>query len=301
MVERLVDAAVQGVLRPWRRRKAIDKIVADAVDRLPYTAKSYYKPTEWQTTATQLARQAVRQLGDDATMPEVQAAAVEAVDKIGAVFTDAKMRDEIMRWASLPWSLTDGEKESARQAIREAMAKLPMGTPRSQLEAARDHAIQMTVAGHEHRKLCAKIINSIVNEFSREDPKVSRQLQEAMSQVLAQLPVGAAEQVMVKICDEGLRPVRDAIIQRDKKSAVEVRVNRLGVSAVFDYLGTRHDIECSGFDDQWSTARKVWDKIQPILLQELLEAPSMTDQKIASRMEALANEHVDEFLEAQAQ
>src|SRR5439155_9813710 len=106
----------------------------------------------------------------------------------------------VVRWASMPWSLTDSEKESALEAIQDALAKLPQGTPLSQLEIARDHAIQTIAAQHEHRQLCSRVLGSIANEFAREDERLREGCKEIVSRLLAQLPVGTSEQMMVQFC-----------------------------------------------------------------------------------------------------
>jgi hypothetical protein len=51
------------------------------------------------------------------------------------------MRQDVIRWTSLPDALTDKGKELATQAIAEAIGKLPQGTPRQKLERARDEAL----------------------------------------------------------------------------------------------------------------------------------------------------------------
>ena len=51
LTKNLVDAAVEKALAPWRRRQQIERIIQDAVAKLPYGARSGPKPTKWQLRA----------------------------------------------------------------------------------------------------------------------------------------------------------------------------------------------------------------------------------------------------------
>ena len=148
ITRRLVDAAVERALAPWRTRKEIEQAIEDAVNRLPSGARSYFKPTAWQIQATQAARQAIRQLEPDASFPEIEAAARQAVELIAREFEahkaaqqDAAMRQDILRWASLPAGLTEEGRELASRAVAEAVAALPPATPRRKLEEAAEQAV----------------------------------------------------------------------------------------------------------------------------------------------------------------
>jgi len=134
---KLVDALTAKALAPWRKRKEVERVIEDAVNRLPSGARSYFKPTAWQIKATQGARQAIRQVDQDASLPEIEAAARRAVEVTAAEFealqaaaADAEMRESITRWAPMPSGQSDSAKEAATKGIREALAALPVSIPR---------------------------------------------------------------------------------------------------------------------------------------------------------------------------
>jgi hypothetical protein len=82
VVKRLVEAAVEKVLAPWRRSTDAEKIVQRAVDQLPFRLRSWLSPTVWQLKAAEGARRAIRALPADAPRAEVEAAAAGAVANV---------------------------------------------------------------------------------------------------------------------------------------------------------------------------------------------------------------------------
>src|SRR5207249_11887530 len=110
VVERIVDGIVARILRPFRRSKQADDIATDAITSLPFGAKGWSTLTTWEIEAKAAAREAALTLGDAATSSEMKVVARQAVAKIGARFADGELREQVVRWASMPWSLTDSEK-----------------------------------------------------------------------------------------------------------------------------------------------------------------------------------------------
>jgi excisionase family DNA binding protein len=148
-IRRMVDGVVTGVLRPWNRRKEIERVIENAVGDLPWGARGISTPTRWEDSAAGAARVAVERLRPDASTHEIEVAAVGAVEVVAAEYAaskaaaaDAEMRDRLLMW--LPWELrdfSDRDREIATQAVRDAFAALPEGTPREELVAARDAAL----------------------------------------------------------------------------------------------------------------------------------------------------------------
>jgi hypothetical protein len=143
VVRRLVDAVVAAVLRPYHRLKEVEQVIEDAVFRLPYAASA------WKQQARESAREAVERLRMDAPMRKVQETAAEAVDRVAerhsatkAAEADADERRRLVQW--LPLELHEFNEQGRRlalEAVGQAFAKLPVGTPREKLIAARDAAL----------------------------------------------------------------------------------------------------------------------------------------------------------------
>ncbi len=102
VVQRLVLAAVERGLKPWRRRQEIERAFREARKQLPALARSIIPEmgselTEWETRATQAARQAISCLSADASFEEIRAAAVEAGRRIAADYQAEQDRAQAER------------------------------------------------------------------------------------------------------------------------------------------------------------------------------------------------------------
>ena len=102
VVQRLVLAAVERGLKPWRRRQEIERALREARKQLPVLARSIIPEmgaelTEWEARATQAARQAISCLPSDASFEEMRAAAVEAGRRIAADYQAQQDRAQAER------------------------------------------------------------------------------------------------------------------------------------------------------------------------------------------------------------
>jgi len=80
----------------------------------------------------------------DAPVAEIEVAARRAVEQVASEFeahraaeADKNLREQLIEWSWVPGA----DLEETRRAVREALAKLPPGTPRKKLEEARDAAL----------------------------------------------------------------------------------------------------------------------------------------------------------------
>lgn len=79
---------------------------------------------------------------------------------------DQALRRDVIQRCSFPPGFPNAEVEPALRAVNVAIAQLPQGTPRHELEAARDCAVQPFLAAHEIRQNKAQHVESGVNEVS---------------------------------------------------------------------------------------------------------------------------------------
>ncbi|MBI3695329.1 MAG: hypothetical protein HY238_10905 [Acidobacteria bacterium] len=80
---------------------------------------------------------------------------------------DQARRQDVLSEISwkLPWGLPEDEKQEALEAARKAIAKLPEGTARSELERVRDKAIQPFLDDHARREKKARLIEPGLREI----------------------------------------------------------------------------------------------------------------------------------------
>ena len=149
----LVDAEVEKSTAEWRYTQEIEAVLIEARDEmLPYAAReSCGELTEWQVRAVRQAGSAIGGLRDGASVEEIRYAAKQAVAGVTAEFQaqqaaadDRRMRDQIVCWTALGMlslNLSAHGREQAEQVVAAALAELPPGTPREELEQARDRAL----------------------------------------------------------------------------------------------------------------------------------------------------------------
>ncbi|HEV2388839.1 MAG TPA: hypothetical protein VGS20_16470 [Candidatus Acidoferrales bacterium] len=149
IVDRLVLAAVEKALAPWRRRKEIQKAIAEAPDQLPFLGRGPRgRPSEWDIQAIRAASDAIEQLDPGAPMAKIRAVAFEAARKVKGEFQawrtaeeHRKVREYILEWTIPPLELTPGEREAAKRAVLEALAKLPAGCGLPEMRRVKDAAL----------------------------------------------------------------------------------------------------------------------------------------------------------------
>ena len=115
LTRRLVDAAVERVLSPWRRLKEVETIIEKAADHLPFNARSWSKPTEWQIRAQQAARRDIEELPENATLREIEHAARLAVEAVARQFEFQELRTKIINTVS---TVLRGETSDEREEAK---------------------------------------------------------------------------------------------------------------------------------------------------------------------------------------
>jgi hypothetical protein len=144
ITEHLVHAAVENALQPWRYIKEIEKIIVEASDQLPVLAKSFFTPTEWQARATRAASEAIARLDSNTPLATVRAAAIEAGNRVRAEYEvwraaeDHRQRCQQLVDSVFLVGATPEQARDALQAVKQALAKFPVGTSHTELQRAKD-------------------------------------------------------------------------------------------------------------------------------------------------------------------
>jgi len=141
LTQRLIQAAIDKALQPWHRRMEIEKFIEQARKQLPVHVRSWSSiPNEWDARAMRAATDAIAQLGDEAPLAEIRAAAVEAGNKVRAEYEAWKAgEDHRQACEQMAQWVCDGDE--VREAVRQALEKLPVGVTRAKMENARDAAL----------------------------------------------------------------------------------------------------------------------------------------------------------------
>jgi hypothetical protein len=139
IVRRLIEAAVERALRPWRRRKEIQGAIERACAKLPWDITHGPEFRECKQLAIQNAEAAIATLSQDASYRDLEATAIDAMRPSVEEYEHLKKCERIV---SSVWLATgSGELEEAKDAVKQALAALPTGVPPAQIEKARDAAL----------------------------------------------------------------------------------------------------------------------------------------------------------------
>jgi excisionase family DNA binding protein len=303
VVQRVVDAAVARVLRPWKRRKEINRAVEDARNSLPWEMKGICTPTTWDIEARKAAARALEDVRSDASYDEMRALAREAVKTVIAAFesqkaaqADAEMRQSVIQRMALPRELTEEGKESAIKAITQAFAQVPQGTPRSKLERICDtllapvreaiRAQQETEARRRQERGRRDSLKRATERFPWDMPSAEGEKALAAVRVAIDgIPEGATEAVLMQCRERAIQPFLETHARRKRTEpliAAGLReilpfVQRLETDWEFDksahaleaelkhVIRKRLDSELSGSE----TSEDVGKKVRRLVRQEL--------------------------------
>jgi hypothetical protein len=293
---KLTDALVEKALGPWRRRKEFERVIEEAVNRLPSEARSYFKPTAWQSKATQAAREAIRQVDRDASLPEIEEAARQAVEVTARQFeahqaaqADTDLREHLVRWMTLPAGLPEHDKETAIQAVRQALAALPLGTSRPGLERAVEEALtpyraavaelqdqaqaeqrrNQDQAQAEQRRIQDRANRqSMIATLHRVVPlesglALTPAARAAVAKAVNEPPEGASQRQLDEARDQALRPFLDAYNRQRRKEEIVA-------SALQQVLPRLVELEASGrWDLEGETAADLARQFTPAIRKRL--------------------------------
>lgn len=302
ITQRLVDAGVEQVLGPWRRRREIEQIIQDAADQLPCQARNYCEPTQWQIRATQAARAAIHQLDQDASLPEIEAAARQAVELIAKEFqgrkaaeADAELRADVIRRGSLPRDLNEKGQALARAAIVKALGIMPQGSSYGELAKVRDSAIVPF----------ARLVDAVQEQEAKtQREQIERARQERQAELQRQYK---EQEQQAKIEQEQAEQARRESEVESQRRAKEREQFQAGLrlsslrSWIFDELHRleqQGQLDELGFNERWGLAGRLEQKLKPILIDRLLAHPDLSDDRLKKRVGRLAQDHLDSVLAA---
>jgi len=147
--------AIRKVLAPWQRAQETSRAINEGVEQLPWAAKMTSTPTEWQVRAREAAADAISKLSKDSCYEDKLRVAGAAVRPIGKEFESSMLKRKILDGIVL-WEGTAEERENARDKVRQALERAPVGTEQREFERIRDQALKPYRSLIEQRKLDAQ-------------------------------------------------------------------------------------------------------------------------------------------------
>jgi len=151
----LVDAAVAKALRPWKRQKEIRSAIEVVLRRLGWDINHRAEWAPLKRRAFEAAAGAIGKLPADATSSEMEEVASLAVQPMAKEYAHWQNCQNLARWITLSGGTVE-EDQQARQAVIEALARLPVGTSQKELEKTKEATLEVFRAAIQRRKAVAQ-------------------------------------------------------------------------------------------------------------------------------------------------
>jgi excisionase family DNA binding protein len=310
VVQQLVGAAVDRALTPWRAAKQIADAIKDACESWDVPWDMRHDST-WNARMYQAAGAAVGRLRNGATLNEAKVAASEAVAAVVQAFEHGSACAEMVKnvWMKVSGG-TSEEWEQGKDAVRAALAQLPIGASKREIEKARDSAlepIRNTVAARQDREMRDGMLQWVelrctIRRLSHEaQQRALTEIREAFNQ----LPIGTAKATLDRTIDVAIdrhygiqeqheREKREAARreaeQQQKRRDAEFKANQ-HIGHIQKYLEKEYEFD-GGSAELRREAERLREPVREGLIAELLKAPNMEASQIREFIEELADEHL---------
>jgi hypothetical protein len=156
ITRRLVDAAVHRALGPWTRKQEMERALQAGMNRLPWNVRCGSEYAGLKQRAWDAAVAAVRKVREEASYNEIETAAVQAVQPIIREYEHQQACERIVGRVYI-YDATREEEEAAKEAVRKALAALPIDAAPKQLEKAEETARAPYKAAVATRKEKARV------------------------------------------------------------------------------------------------------------------------------------------------
>jgi hypothetical protein len=176
----VLRAAVDEVLAPWIHSKAVARAAAEAIKELPIgaTSSTWGQFSEWERRAREEALAAIADLPDCATFEQLVDAARTAGRQVAREYDHQERADGVI--AATTWSLpgrlafsSPQSRAQATQAVRAAIAEVPIGASRAELEAARDAALAPFAAADAQARMARRQVEAQRREVEAQQQQAS--------------------------------------------------------------------------------------------------------------------------------
>jgi hypothetical protein len=296
-VLRLVDAAVDQALTPWRTAKQISGAIKNACEdyTVPYDMR---RDSAWEARMYQAASTAVGRLRGGASLAEVETAASHASALLVREFEQGKACAEIVRnlWARLPEANSD-EREQGKEAVQEALAKLPIGASKRDIEKARDGALEpicKAIAARQDRQTRDSLLGwiGIKYKFVRlsheQQQKARKEIGEALNRLPPGTPKAALEQAIDNVIERHSRIHDDEEAEKKKRRDAEYKASQY-LNHIETYLQEEYEFD-GGYFEMRKEVDRLREPIRQALVNELLEDSKMDAEDIRGRIEELVDD-----------
>lgn len=140
ITESLVEAAVHQALRPWTRKREIERALDAAINKLPWSVRNSRPYAPLKQLAWDAAAEVLGRLREEASYREMETVAVQAVQPMIRQHEHEQDCERMLGYIYL-FDATLEEQEAAKEAARKALAALPIGAETKDLEKTLQAAV----------------------------------------------------------------------------------------------------------------------------------------------------------------
>ena len=226
ITRRLVDAAVHKALGPWTRRQEFERALKAGMSRLAWDVRCSSEYAPLKQRAWDAAVAAVCKLREEASYNEMETAAMQAVQPMIREYEHQLACQRLVARVYI-FGATREEEEAAKEALREALAALPVGAATKQLEQAKETALTPYEAAVAMRKEKARLESEKQAQRCAVAWKVDLQLDHIMRYLAKEFDFDGGYGEMRREADR-LRPLIretliDELLENPEMSADEIR------------------------------------------------------------------------------
>jgi hypothetical protein len=167
ITKRIVAAAVEKALRPWTRKREIERAIESGMSRLAWEVRHGAAFAGLRQQAREAVVSAIRKAGEDAGPRELAAVAMQAVEPMMREYEHDRLCEGALSWIYVSGASSE-EQEAAKEAAREAVAALPVGTSHKQIEQAKEKALAPFVAAVARREKADRELHHVERYLERE-------------------------------------------------------------------------------------------------------------------------------------
>ena len=281
VVRRLVDAAVERALKPWKTGEAKRAAIEDALSQLPYHMKW---DRSWKEKTAKAASGALADVQPGVTKEEMGSLARAALQPLVAEFEHAGKIEEAVSSVRIDGASYD-ELCEGRDLVREALSDWPNGASNRQITEAKAKAlapisahVAERIAREEAQRRREQVLSSVSwnlpREISDEDEKAAiAEINEALND----LPANAPQQDMEKARDQVIGEYQQEYRQRARRAEkkTEQAKNRVdliqyGLTQIYPYAERMlRQFDYDRGETAWSIDSRVRSEVRKTLEEEL--------------------------------
>lgn len=290
LTRRLVDGAVDRALAPWRSAVQKEVCIREACEDwdLPWNMRH---DRAWKARMYEAASAAVGRLRAGASVAEMDAATRQAIAPLVREFEHQRACAEII--ASVRGELSEAhaaEVEEGTEQVQKALAELPVGASRREMERTRDRALE-PIRGRIAARLDEKMREDVLFLFTWGLPSGMSQEEKAEAlaearEEIAKLPAGTPKCEIEKARDGVIAEYKE---EHERKEAKE-RLVEAGLGEIYGYL--------QRLEQKWEFDQSTWslsEELKPAIreaLEEELEGDEPREE-VVKRVRHLVRQELD--------